>query len=152
MKYNLYLYIYRLHNTFYLEIFDRIPSLLLSPLQARAVHLKHYNRKEYRTQQLATMTDADSATDTDGMLATDWMTDSSMSRSSSSSNLAQIGLLSMHTVDPMSSLGSASNAVMTRGAVGGLSKGEHGKQQNHDHHFFTMQVQSEEKKEFEKHC
>lgn len=60
---NLYLYVYRLHNTHYLEIFDRIPSLLLSPLQSRALQLKHYNRHEYSNHAYSTVTDTDTASD-----------------------------------------------------------------------------------------
>ena len=154
MKYILYLYVYRLHNTFYLEIFDRIPSLALSPLQARAIHLKHYNRVEYRTQQFASMTDVDSATDTEGVFSTSWMTDSSMSRSSSSANLSQIGSLSVYTSDPMMYASSASNAgsvTSTGGMMGRFDQGRNGKQPVHDHHFFAMQIQTEEKTGYERH-
>ena len=160
MKYILYLYAYRLHNTFYLEIFDRVPSLSLSPLQARAIHLKHYNRREYREQQFSTLTDIDSATDTEGVLGMDWMTDSSMSRSSSSASFAQIGSLSVRAVDSAmfpDSAGSegstsiATNAISTGSNVRGLTDGGNGKQQAHDHHFFAMQVQTDEQTKYGKH-
>ena len=157
MKYVLYLYVYRLHNTFYLEVFDRVPSLVLSPLQARAIHLKHYNRREYREQQFATVTDIDSATDTEGVLGMDWMTDSSMSRSSSSTSFAQIGSLSVRTTDPTIYSGSTGSAidvidaVNAGGIAGGWMNGGNGRQQAHDHHFFAMQVQTDEQSEYGKH-
>ena len=54
---------YRLHSTHYLEIFDCIPSLVLSPLQYRSLQLKHYNRQEYSTYTNSTATDTDLASD-----------------------------------------------------------------------------------------
>ena len=131
MKVILYLYVYRLHNIFYLEIFDKIPTLLLSPLQARAIHLKHYNRRDYQHLQYDGATDMDSMTD--ALLTAGSLTDSSISRSNSVVSLAQVGPLAVHT-----SSATASTTMMMS------EKGASVKQNPQStslHHFFSLQTQ-----------
>lgn len=131
MKFILYLYVYRLHNIFYLEIFDQIPTLVLSPLQARAIHLKHYNRHDYQHLQYDGATDTDSMTD--ALLTAGSLTDSSISRSNSVVSLAQMGPLAVHT-----SSTTASTTMMMSG------KGTSEKQNTRStslHHFFSLQTQ-----------
>ena len=47
VRHTLYLYSYRLHGVSVLEVFDAVPSLVLSPLQASCTQLRHYDRLEY---------------------------------------------------------------------------------------------------------
>ena len=60
MKQILYLYSYTLHDIGYLEIFDAVPTLLLSELHMKSLQLRHFDRAAY-FNLLMTDTDTDSS-------------------------------------------------------------------------------------------
>lgn len=107
---SLYVYVYSLHNTHVLEVYDRIPALLLSPLQSRALRLKHYNRYEYRNPFYYGTTETDTASD--GTLS-----------SKSSVDLSIMGPLSLYTTHSQ-----PSESSQRTGAA------------PHSHHFFDIQT------------
>ena len=107
---SLYVYVYTLHNTHFLEIYDRIPALLLSPLQSRALRLKHYNRYEYRNPFYYGTTETDTASD-------------GTASSKSSVDMSYMGPLSLYTTHSQ-----PSESSQRTGAA------------PHSHHFFDIQT------------
>lgn len=63
VRHTLFLYSYRLHGVSVLEVFDAVPSLVLSPLQASCTQLRHYDRLEYANPVATATTDSDSLSD-----------------------------------------------------------------------------------------
>ena len=59
---SLFVYTYRFHNVSFLEVFDSVPTLVLSPLQSLSVRLRHYDRLNYYNMAI-TATDSDTASD-----------------------------------------------------------------------------------------
>ena len=59
---SLFVYTYRFHNVSFLEVFDSVPTLVLSPLQSLSIRLRHYDRLSYYNV-VTTATDSDTASD-----------------------------------------------------------------------------------------
>ena len=96
VRHTLYLYSYRLHGVSVLEVFDAVPSLVLSPLQASCTQLRHYDRLEYANPVATATTDSDSLSDASFASLSSVLP----SLSSSSSNYAEFAIRSFTSAAP----------------------------------------------------
>lgn len=97
VRHTLYLYSYRLHGVSVLEVFDAVPSLVLSPLQASCTQLRHYDRLEYANPVATATTDSDSLSDASFASLSSVLPSLS---SVSSSNYAEFALRSFTSAAP----------------------------------------------------
>ena len=70
VQHPLFLYCYHLHNIHFLEVFDAVPTLLLSPLFSRSLQIRHFVKSNYMNP---------SYNGTDSERSTDSSIDSSLS-------------------------------------------------------------------------
>ena len=97
VRHTLYLYTYRLHNVSVLEVFDAVPSLVLSPLQASCTQLRHYDRLDYTNPIATATTDSDSLSDSSFVSLSSVLPSLS---SASAANYAEFAIRSFAPADP----------------------------------------------------